>query len=76
MAVMLSANLCAVIPGPGRFLGQEVTMRHSVFDWAIAGVARTGKLAEPAIRPSAARRDVFVLVTLVTPEFMEVVHGA
>ena len=73
---MRSTRRWAVTPGPGKFFGQEVTMRHSNSPLAKAGVARTGKVAEADKMPSACLRVVFGEVTLLTPEVMKMMYRA
>ncbi len=60
------------MPGPGRFFGHEVTIRHSIADCVSEGVESAGRVAEPAIKPSAARRVVSLsLVNLVSPKIVK-----
>jgi hypothetical protein len=42
------------MPGPGRFIGQDVTIRHSIRPWAIAGAGKVLAATAPAAAVVAA----------------------
>ena len=71
MVVMASARRWAVMPGPGRFFGQEVTMRHSIFDCAKAGVA-SAVAGAAAIRPRALRLLSLLIISI--PKLVKVMN--
>jgi len=57
MAVMRFASRCAVLPGPGKSLGHDVTIFHVVETLAIDGVQASPVAAAPAVAaPRKARR--------------------
>src|SRR5690606_770091 len=75
-APMREARRSALMPGPGRFLGQEVTMRHSMRPCASAGRGKAAPAAPAAPVAIRRRRLIAVRTARLSPEGVEVVYRA